>query len=273
MSILNWPIPILIRADGIEVLSRADMGGLFGPVVKQVVSLLEQQVRDSNKLDSSNKISTIFLVGGFGESAYLFKEVQAWVKRQSYKIRIINPVFSWSAVVRGAVLHGVEGIVHTRKLKQHYGVVIATKFEAGLHDEEDSFIDPYYKTKYTRDNVEWLAAKGDNASNEKVISIPCGASFRLGDNRAIKLSLVGCKFDNPPLSAKHWMVDALGTVTCDVAKMPSSAFQAKRSGLGFIFQDSASRASFTVDMKVGSADLDLDLMHAGKPYGKVTVEY
>jgi len=68
-------------------------------------------------------------------------------------------VYSWSAVVRGAVLHGVEGIVHTRKLKQHYGVVIAKKFEAGVHDEEDSFTDPYYDTKYTRDNVEWLAAK------------------------------------------------------------------------------------------------------------------
>ena len=68
-------------------------------------------------------------------------------------------VYSWSAVVRGAVLHGVEGIVHTRKLKQHYGVVIAKKFEPGVHDEEDSFTDPYYDTKYTRDNVEWLAAK------------------------------------------------------------------------------------------------------------------
>ena len=68
-------------------------------------------------------------------------------------------VYSWSAVVRGAVLHEVESIVHTRKLKQHYGVVIAKRFKPGVHDEEDSFTDPYYDTKYTRDNVEWLAAK------------------------------------------------------------------------------------------------------------------
>ncbi|PUU82768.1 hypothetical protein B9Z19DRAFT_1120153 [Tuber borchii] len=120
-----WRIPVgYVRDDpknGIEDaelrLAVADMKGLFDPIVKQVISLLEQQVRDSNKLDSSNKVSTIFLVGGFGESAYLYKEVQTWVRRQSYHIRVINPNFSWSAVVRGAVFHGVQGIVHTRKLK------------------------------------------------------------------------------------------------------------------------------------------------------------
>ena len=49
-----------MRAGGTEVLSRADMKGLFDPIVKQVISLLEQQVRDSNKLDSSNKVSVYY---------------------------------------------------------------------------------------------------------------------------------------------------------------------------------------------------------------------
>ncbi|PUU83105.1 hypothetical protein B9Z19DRAFT_1189884 [Tuber borchii] len=274
-----WRIPVgYVKDDpknGIEDaelrLTVADMKGLFDPIVKQVIALLGRQVRDSNKLDSSNKVSTIFLVGGFGESAYLYKEVQAWVRWQSYHIRVINPNFSWSAVVRGAVFHGVEGIVHTRKLKQHYGVKIGVIFKPGVHDEEDSYIDPFYETKYTRDNVKWLAGKGDDANNEKVISIPCGKSFLPGDKRTIKLTLVGCKFDNPPPSAKHWKVDTLGTVICDVSMMPPSAFQIKRSGI--VLQKVVSRAGFTVDMKVGSADLELDLMHAGKSYGKATIEY
>ena len=49
-----------MRAGGTDVLSRADMKGLFDPIVKQVISLLEQQVRDSNKLDSSNKVSVYY---------------------------------------------------------------------------------------------------------------------------------------------------------------------------------------------------------------------
>ena len=67
------------------------------------------------------------------------------------------------------------------------------------------------------------------------------------------------------------MVDTLGTVTCDVSLMPPSAFQIKRSG--FLSKNAVSRASFTVDMKVGLANLELDLMHAEKLYGKVTIEY
>ncbi|PUU75810.1 hypothetical protein B9Z19DRAFT_1152327 [Tuber borchii] len=274
-----WRIPVgYVRDDpknGIEDgelrLTVADMKGLFDPIVKQVISLVEQQVRDSNKLDSSNKVSTIFLVGGFGESAYLYKEMQAGVRRQSYHIRVINPNFSWSAVVRGSVLHGVQGIVHTRKLKQHYGMRLGIEFKPGVHDEEDSYINPFDEIKYTRDNVKWVARKGDDANNEKVISIPCVNSFLPGNKRTIKLTLVGCKFDNPPRSAKHWMVDTLGTVICDVSMMPPSAFQVKRSGA--FFQNAVSRASYTIDMKVGSADLELDLMHAGKSYGKARIEY
>ena len=66
-------------------------------------------------------------------------------------------------------------------------------------------------------------------------------------------------------------VDTLGTVVCDVSMMPPSAFQIKR--LGTNPQKSVSRASFTFDMRVGSADLELDLMYAGKSYGKAKIEY
>jgi len=68
-------------------------------------------------------------------------------------------VYSWSAVVRGAVFHGVQGIVHTRKLKQHYGIILVKIFEPGVHNEEDSYIHPFYEIEYTRDNVRWLAGK------------------------------------------------------------------------------------------------------------------
>ena len=66
-------------------------------------------------------------------------------------------------------------------------------------------------------------------------------------------------------------MDTLGTVNCDVSMMPPSAFKTKQSGNNF--QIPVTRASFTVDMKVGSADLELDLMHAGKSYGKAKIEY
>jgi hypothetical protein len=62
-------------------------------------------------------------------------------------------------VVRGAVLYGFDGIVHTRKLKQHYGIKIGTSFIPGIHDEADAYIDPFDGSKRSRDNVRWLTVK------------------------------------------------------------------------------------------------------------------
>lgn len=67
------------------------------------------------------------------------------------------------------------------------------------------------------------------------------------------------------------VVESLGTVICDVSTMPRSAFQIKRSG--FFFQNAVSRVSYTVELKVGAADLELDMIYAGKSYGKATIEY
>ena len=56
-----------------------------------------------------------------------------------------------------------------------------------------------------------------------------------------------------------------------MSTMPRSAFQIKRSG--FFFQNAVSRVSYTVELKVGAADLELDMIYAGKSYGKATIEY
>lgn len=172
------------------------MAEIFDPVVKQVIDLIAQQVQSSNDIDGRNKVSvcpyilkatsraknsqgqTILLVGGFGESKYLFRKVEEWAHGQSRSIRVINPDFSWaplllrftfsttliqsyswSAVVRGAVLYGVGGIVHTRKLKQHYGVTMKAHFIPGIHNEARAYIDPFDGRKLVSHNVEWLAAK------------------------------------------------------------------------------------------------------------------
>lgn len=74
---------------------------------------------------------------------------------------IVIDAARWSAVVRGAVIHGIEtkGIVEARKLKRHYGVVLGTPFDPSIHEEEDSFFDIFTMMKMTMDNVEWLAGK------------------------------------------------------------------------------------------------------------------
>ena len=74
------------------------------------------------------------------------------------------------------------------------------------------------------------------------------------------------------------MVDTLFEVTCDLANMPASAFQTKSSatvpvGSTLRLPVSVARASFSLDMRVGSADIELDLVYQNVSYGKGSIDY
>lgn len=64
----------------------------------------------------------------------------------------------WAAVARGAVVHGVESIVDIRRLKQHYGVLLATPFDPDVYDESTVRFDPFTMLLIADDHVEWFAS-------------------------------------------------------------------------------------------------------------------
>jgi hypothetical protein len=87
------------------------MAEIFDPAVKQVIALIAEQVRSTGGTNEGSKVSvcliwqtatqakglqnqTILLVGGFGESVYLFEKVKEWASSQSCSIQVINPTFS-----------------------------------------------------------------------------------------------------------------------------------------------------------------------------------
>lgn len=92
-----------------------------------------------------------------GDESFIFVSPTLALERQSSSY--VNIINSWSAVVRGAVLYGVDGIVESRKLKRHYGVRMGTIFNPAIHDEVDAFHDVFDNIKWSRDNVEWLGSK------------------------------------------------------------------------------------------------------------------
>ena len=71
-------------------------------------------------------MNSILLVGGFGDSEYLYKRVVAWAS--PYNIQVIQPSDASTAVVRGAVLKGLEPKVGpertniVRRARRAYGV-------------------------------------------------------------------------------------------------------------------------------------------------------
>lgn len=78
------------------------------------------------------KLDAIFLVGGFGQSSYLFGKIKA---NFSEKIRLIcQPERGQTAIVRGAVLMGLNPLlVKQRVVRRTYGYQYAMEYD----DEKD----------------------------------------------------------------------------------------------------------------------------------------
>ena len=67
---------------------------------------------------------------------------------------------SWTAVVRGAVMRGLEGeMVLSRKVARNYGHSYSVEFVKGLHSESDSYVDKYDGTLRCGGQMSWCVKK------------------------------------------------------------------------------------------------------------------
>ena len=149
--------------------------------MKQVCDLVQGQV---DGLRSKGEIvSGIVLVGGFGQSHYLYKRLKMhfssaapppYSEYPTHKpllsdagnsIEVMQPVYAWTAVVRGAVLRGLEGsMVVSRKARMHYGTSYATVYDEGKHSVSERYWSPLWERWMVSDRMQWHISKVRSAS-------------------------------------------------------------------------------------------------------------
>ena len=142
-------------------ISREEMKSLFDPIIDQIIELIKGQII----LVSTGRevVNSILLVGGFGESEYLYQRVHEWALK--YDIQVIQPRDASTAIVRGAVLKGLEpktGPSKTevsRRARRSYGVPTSKQFIPGVHSPEDLFVDPESGQQLARNQVSWFIRK------------------------------------------------------------------------------------------------------------------
>lgn len=94
---------------------------IFDPIIRDIVRLVDAQVKDAMLKRPGDGLKGIFLVGGFGSSRYLKQQLQK--EYESMSIQVIQPHDAWGAIVKGAVLSRVSNqatIVSTQAVR-HYG--------------------------------------------------------------------------------------------------------------------------------------------------------
>ncbi|KAL8643779.1 MAG: hypothetical protein Q9226_008127 [Calogaya cf. arnoldii] len=242
-------------------ISRAEMRSLFNPVIDRVLDLINVQV---NIVPSVN---LIVLVGGFGESEYLYQRVLMWASRA--QIRVLQPREAATAIVRGAVLKGLEtaGISKTqivRRARRWYGVTVNETFV------EDSLVHPQGKSKdqLMSDEETFSKPRSDRLDPRNPL-IDLGHGFHR-DFRHLAMwtdTLVSCISNEPPTRLEA-PVTRLCTITSDLTHLRKRAFARRWR----IFQKYYT-ARYTLCLGVHDNNLTFKFEFEGQQYGLANVDF
>jgi hypothetical protein len=110
-------------------------------------------------------------VGGFGESQFLQAEIELSLKlRNGITLRV--PDTSWTAVVRGAALCGLErdkvpNLSVASSCPRSYGISRMEPYSNILHDEEDRTNHNVTGEQIAAGQMTWLIKKGDLILSDK----------------------------------------------------------------------------------------------------------
>ncbi|KAH8677378.1 hypothetical protein BX600DRAFT_124271 [Xylariales sp. PMI_506] len=271
---------------GFLVLTATQIKEIFEPVVKEVCDLVQGQVNTVR--DKGGIVSGIVLVGGFGQSDYLYRRLKThftsaapppYTERPTHlsgsavaengSIEVMQPVYAWTAVVRGAVLRGLEGnMVISRKARMHYGTSYATVYDEEKHSVSERYWSPLWERWMVSDRMQWHIAKGEAISPHSPIAFHYTRNFRPGQSLIVTDDLIACEADEPPVAYSRDLVHVC-TLTTDLSAVPRNLFTRLTTTRGVEFDN----LDFTLEMIVDSAGLGFELKVDGVRYGRVEAEF
>ncbi|OAP64492.1 hypothetical protein AYL99_00464 [Fonsecaea erecta] len=201
------------RVDGGEIkITNATMMRFFNICIGKIMDLITGHLRQIDNLNKQCK--NIFLVGGFGESPYLQEEIEFSLRLRRIKLR--RPDTSWTAVVRGAVLHGIEkdttgsNLVLATACPRHFGISLNEQFSRIHHEERDVTINPITNSQIVEGQLLWMLNKGDLvlSDNPTIVSQLISLSFRENDKSKRRLTVYSyAEDDDRPTRIKNSLDD------------------------------------------------------------------
>lgn len=273
--IFNIPFPGVPdnAAGGIEqgfmCMETSEVWSLFKPIIKDIVKLVDDQI--SAVQAKGQSVNGLILVGGFGQSECLLKCLRARFSKPKHMLEVMQPVNAWTAVVRGAVLRGLEGaeLVLNRKSRRHYGVTCDPKFDPLVHPASCRYWDQYTEIHRARDQMRWYIKKGDTVSSTEPVTFPFGSSHAARRNgTTMTHELIVCDEDVAPTA-----YDASTRVVCkmlvNLESVPRHLWSQRRTSTGLQYN----RLHFDLGMQIESGALRFDFRVDGVVYEKVTATF
>ncbi|KAH6612882.1 hypothetical protein B0J18DRAFT_447382 [Chaetomium sp. MPI-SDFR-AT-0129] len=186
-------------------LSRADMKELFDPVVEDILRLVGQQ--------------SIVLVGGFGNSDYLKRELDAWCAING-RIKCIRPNF-W----------GLErAMPRVLICRRHYGFKCALPFRPGIDDRKHAYVD--WGVTYCSGRIQWMIGKGAELSDSTRRTAAVRRTWWPGSSYVFNVTLYSCHLDLAPERLDDPGIAQIGTISVDFTNVDMSRFRTETTATG-----------------------------------------
>lgn len=275
---------------GFLTLKTADVAEIFRPVVQKVLEMVESQKSIMNA--NSKAAKGLLLVGGLGTSEHLFKTLKAThtehdplpphrkneltpVKLNPTipRFQIIKPQNAWTAVVRGAVLSGLEGTepVVRRKARRHYGNVCTHPFNGKKHSASSKYWDDVESMYNAGKQMDWFIKRGQTVSSTEPILLPFYITGKTIRTDTHKETLVYSEAENAPeefSDERRSATKVLCKLAVELSSTPRRAWRKKSAA-----DKSYYELSFDLGMQIHSGGLRFHMEIDGEVYGSIVASF
>ncbi|KAK9464253.1 hypothetical protein V1512DRAFT_213685 [Lipomyces arxii] len=179
---------VLSLFDGDMTFTPQDVFHSFENSVNQVVDLVQAQIKQVQ--NKEKLLAAILVVGGYGDSGFLFASIQQKVPPR-YRGIVLRPKDSVAAIVNGAVVTGIfQDVLKSRVARRHYCMETVEDFIPGRHRMDYvEEINGKKKCKYTQRH---LVKKGQEISIHDSITIPFFREISYNSSRIFTDKLYTC---------------------------------------------------------------------------------
>lgn len=278
--------------DSFMTFTSDQVESVMAPTVNKVLKLIDVQV--SQILKRGDHVAKVLLVGGFGQCRYLLERAQARYQGQMLdslifpqkrnkrdvsepiqdRIEILQPNHAWTAVVRGAVLRGLEGdIIRGRKSRYNYGTVANVVFDRHTHGGRP-FKDRHERVYYKRNVMQWFLKRGDVVRPNSTYRMNFSETW--GGQRfpyARDLNVVNKVYANADdLAPTYWKETSMRLVcvlNVDLEQVPCDYFDNKQTDEGTFYWD----LQYQLEMRFGDRELEFELKIGDESFGTVKAEF
>ncbi|KAL4780507.1 hypothetical protein BJX76DRAFT_44714 [Aspergillus varians] len=272
----KWAVDVGIEADfpdaGIEegymTFTNEEILQCFEPVVNRILELVRNQIIAIQAQNRNLQLQNVLVVGGFGASEYLFQQIKLHVPPQ-YQTKVVRPMDSVAAIVKGAVTAGItERVITHRVARRHYLMATLQPFKEGYHPEQYRVpsLDGRDRCKYTR---QIFVQKGERVKIGEPVKVSFFRQVAPGATLMYEDILYACDEDVCPEYTKDPRIKEVVTLTSDLSrKNLETDFERMDTPQGTFY-----RVYFDIFLTLDGSEFSAELVCQGEVMGRCRARF